>query len=105
MANKTKQANPGTVQFNKIISELPEKRKNIKTQIEFRHELLESQKRVNYKNGFDRLQGAKRLPGLDANAKSRMKELQKKAKQSLNGEPSHLIVNYKKELIYYNIYI
>ena len=43
MANKKKQANPGTVQFNKLISELPEKREKIKAQIEFRHELLESQ--------------------------------------------------------------
>ena len=95
MANKKKQANPGTVQFNKLISELPEKREKIKAQVEFRHELLESQKRVNYKNEFDRLQGAKRLPGLDANAKPRMKELQNKAKQSLNGEPSHRIYSTK----------
>ena len=95
MANKKKQAKPGTVQFNKLISELPEKREKIKAQIEFRHELLESQKRVNYKNEFDRLQGAKKLPGLDANAKSRMKELQKKAKQSLNGAPSHRIYSAK----------
>ena len=90
-----KKANPGTVQFNKSIAELPEKRENIKTQIEFRHDLLESQKRVNYKNESDRLQGAKRLPGLDANAKSRMKGLQKKAKQSLNGSPSHRIYSTK----------
>ena len=64
--------------------------------------LLESQKRVNYKNEFDRLQGAKKLHGLDANAKSRMKELQKKAKQSLNG--THLIVfiqrNFNLNIIY-----
>ena len=96
MANKKKQANPGTVQFDKLIFELPEKREKIKSQIEFRHELLESQKRVNYKNEFDRIQGAKKLPGLDANAKARMKELQKKAKQSLNGgEPSHRIYSTK----------
>ena len=68
---------------------------NIKAHIEFRHDILESQKRVNYKNEFDRLQGAKKLPGLDANAKSRMKELQKKAKQSLNGTPSHIIYSTK----------
>ena len=70
---------------------MPEKREKIKAQIEFRHELLESQKRVNYKSEFDRLQGAKKLPGLDANAKSRTKGLQKKAKQTLNGEPAHRI--------------
>ena len=95
MANKKKQATPGSVQFNKLISELPEKREKIKTRIGFRHELLESQKRGNYKNEFGRLQGAKRLPGLGANAKSRMKELQKKAKQSLNCEPSHRIYSTK----------
>ena len=86
-----KKANPGTVQFKKLIAELTEKREKIKAHIEFRHGLLESQKRVNYKSGFDRLQGAKRLPGLDANTKSRMKGLQEKAKQSLNGSPSHRI--------------
>ena len=51
---------PGIVQFNKLIAELLEKRKNIKTQVQFRHDLLESQKRVNYKSEFDRLQGAKK---------------------------------------------
>ena len=73
-----KKANPGTVQYNKLVAELPEKREKIKAQIEFIHDLLESQKRVNYKNEFDRLQGAKKLPGLDANAKSRMKEYRRK---------------------------
>ena len=70
MANKKKQANPGTVQFNKLISELPEKREKIKAQIEFRHELLESQKRVNYKNEFDRLQGAKKTARIGCQSKS-----------------------------------
>ena len=90
-----KKANPGTVQFNKLIAELSERRENIKAQVQFRHDLLESQKRVIYKNEFDRLQGAKRLPGLDANTKTRMKELQKKAKQPLKGEPSHRIYSTK----------
>ena len=94
MANE-KKVIPGTVQYDKLIAELPAKREKIKAQIEFRHELLESQKRVNYKNEFDRLQGAKKLPGLDAKTKSRMQELQKKAKQSLNGEPSHRIYSTK----------
>ena len=78
MANKKKQATPGTVQFNKLIAELPEKREKIKAQIEFRHELLESQKRVNYKNEFDRLQGAKKQSALDPNVKSRIQELKRK---------------------------
>ena len=78
-----------------MIAELPEKREKNKAQIEFRNNILESQKRVNYKNEFDRLQGAKKLSGLDATAKTRMKELQKKAKQSLNGSPAHRIYSTK----------
>ena len=54
-----KQAIHGTAQFNKLIAELPEQRKN-KAQIEFRNDILESQKRINYKSEFDRLQGAKK---------------------------------------------
>ena len=73
MPYKKKQAIPGTVQFNKLIAELPEKRKKIKAQVEFRNDILEPQERVNYKSEFDRLQGAKQLPGLDANTKTRMK--------------------------------
>ena len=95
MPYKKKQAIPRTVQFNKIIAELPEQREKVKAQVQFRHDLSESQKRVNYKNKFDRLQGAKRLPGLDVNTKTRMKELQKKAKQSSNGTPSHIIYSTK----------
>ena len=90
-----KKTNPGTVQFNKLIAELPEKRENIKAQIGFRHKLLESQKRVNYQSEFDRLQGAKELPGLGAKTKTRMNELQQKAKQSRKGEPSHIIYSAK----------
>ena len=59
MPYKRKQAIPGTVQFNKSTAELPDKIQNIKAQVQFRHDLLESQKRVNYKSEFDRLQGAK----------------------------------------------
>ena len=93
---RKKQATPGSIQFNKLIAELPEKREKIKAQVQFRHDLLESQKRVNYQNEFDRLQGAKKLPGLDASTKSRMQELQKKARQSLKGgEPSHRIYSTK----------
>ena len=90
-----KKANPGTVQLNKLIAELPEQIEKVKAQVQFRHDLLESQKQVNYKNEFDRLHGAKIIAGPDDNAKSRMKELQKKAKQSLKGEPSHRIYSSK----------
>ena len=72
MPYKKKQPIPGSVQFNKLIAELPEKRE-IKSQIEFRNSIIESQKRINYKNEFDRLQGARKISGLDANAKTRMK--------------------------------
>ena len=95
MPYKKKQAIPGNGQFNKLISELPEKREKIKAQVELRNDILESQKRVNYKSEFERLQGAKRLPGLNANTITRMKELQKKAKQPLNGTPSHRIYSTK----------
>ena len=90
-----KKAAPGTVQSNKLISELPEKPEKIKAQVQFRHDLLESQQRVNYKNEVDRFPGAKKLPVLDTNTKSRMKELQNKARQSLNGSPSHRIYSTK----------
>ena len=95
MTYKKKEAIPSTVQFNELAAEIPEKRKKIRAQIEFRNDLLESQKRINYKSEFDRLQGAKKLPGLDANTKTRMQELQKKARQSLNGSPSHRIYSIK----------
>ena len=80
-------------------------RENIKAQVQFRHDLLESQKRVTYKHEFDRLQGPKKLPGLDANTKSRMKELQQKAKQSLNGSPYHRFCSTKFliKILFYNI--
>ena len=80
---------PGTVQFNKLIAELPEDQGKVKTQVQFRHDILESQKIMNYKNEFDRLQGAEQLPGLDPNTKTIMNELQENTNQSLKGEPSH----------------
>ena len=73
-----KKATPGTVQLNKSIAGLHEQQEKVKAQVQFRHDLLESQKIINDKNEFDRLQGAKKLPGLDTNTKSRMKELPKK---------------------------
>ena len=76
MAIKT-QPTPGSVQFNKLFAELPEKGENIQAQFKFRHDLLESQKRINYQNEFDRLQGSKKLSGLDPHVKGRMQELHK----------------------------
>ena len=73
-----------------MIAELPERRDKIKAQVQFRHEILQSQKRVNYQNVLDRIQGAKRLTALHPNATSRMKELQNKARKSLKGEPHNI---------------
>ena len=53
-----------------MIAELPERREKIQAQVQFRSEILEFQKRVNYQNEFDRLQSAKRLTALHPNAKS-----------------------------------
>ena len=69
MANK-KKLNLASIQANRLIAELPGKQKEIKTQVQLRTEILESQKRVNYQNEFDRLQGSKRLTALHPNAKS-----------------------------------
>ena len=52
---------------------------------------MESQKRVNYQNDFDRLQGVKSLPGLNQNVKNRMKDLQSMARLSLKGQQPHRI--------------
>ena len=71
---------------NKLMSDMKKKRADIVSSVQFRNDVLESQKRVNYQNEFDRLQGAKKLSGLNPNVKSRMQELQKKAKQSLKGD-------------------
>ena len=47
---------------------------------------MEVQKRINYQSEFDRLQGAKRLTALHPNVKSRMIDIQNKARQSLKGD-------------------
>ena len=79
---------------NKLMSDMKKKREDIASSVQFRNDVLESQKRVNYQNEFDRLQGSKKLSGLNPNVKSRMQELQKKAKQSLKGE-THRIYSTK----------
>ena len=81
------------------------KREKIKAQIEFRHDLLESQKRVNYNNESDRLQGAQKLSGLDTHVKPRMKDLQSMARKSLKGDGDTHRIYSTKLLIYCNIYI
>ena len=99
MANK--RLNSASAPANKWIAELPEKRKKIKAQVQLRTEILESQKRVNYQNEFDRLQGAKRLNALHPKAKSRMNDLQNMARKSLKGD-THAI--YKNQFnLFHNI--
>ena len=79
---------------NKLIAEMKKKRANNVSSVEIRNDILESQKRVNYMNEFDRLQGAKKLTALDPNVKKRMQDLQKKARQSLKGD-THRIYSTK----------
>ena len=79
---------------NKLMDEMKKKRANIVSSIEFRNDILESQKRINYMNEFDRLRGSKKLSALDPNAKNRMQELQKMARKSLKGD-THRIYSTK----------
>ena len=85
MANK-KKLNLASTQANKSITELPERREKLKAQVQFRHYSSESKKRGNYQNEFDRLQGAKKVPALQPNVKSRMEDLQSMARKSPKGE-------------------
>ena len=101
MTNK-KKANPKALMpkgyeiDNKLMDEMKKKRANIVSSVQFRNDILESQKRINYQNEFDRLQGSKKISGLDPNVKSRMQELQKKARQSLKGDTdTHRIYSTK----------
>ena len=59
MPNK-KKLNPASTQANKLIAELPGRREKITAQEQFRHYILESQKRINYQSEFDRLQGSEK---------------------------------------------
>ena len=79
---------------NKLMEEMQKKKVNIASSIQFRNDILESQKRVNYQNEFDRLHGAKKLSALDPTSKNRMKDLQDKARKSLKGE-THIIYSTK----------
>ena len=54
-----KHLKPGSIQSNKFISDLPEKRQRIEASIAFRNNALESSKRTNYQNEYDRLSGLK----------------------------------------------
>ena len=56
-----KHLKPGSIQSNKFISDLPEKRLKIEASIAFRNNALESAKRTNYQLEYDRLHGLKDL--------------------------------------------
>ena len=99
---KTNKLNLASIQADKLIAELPERREKIKTQIQFINQLLESQKRVNYQNEFDRLQGADKLTALQPDVTSRMKGLQNMARKSLKGD-THAIYIKKNSFICHNI--
>ena len=75
---------------NKLMEEMKKKKKSIASSVQFRNEVLESQKRVNYQNEFDRLQNTKKLSALDPTAKARMEHLQREARKSHKGE-THII--------------
>ena len=97
MADKNKLYLVST-QANQLIAELPERREKIKAPALFRNEISEFQRRVNYQNELDRLQGSKRLAALEPDVKSRMNDFQQKARRPLNGEPSQAI--YKTSFIF-----
>jgi phenylalanyl-tRNA synthetase alpha subunit len=79
---------------NKLMEEMKKKKVNIASSVQFRNDVLESQKRVNYQNEFDRLHSTKKLSALDPTAKKRMIDLQKEARKSLKGE-THIIYSTK----------
>ena len=63
-----------------------------------------SQKRINYKSEFDRLQGARKLSGLDPHVKTRMQELQKsKTITKWFTISSHLFYQVLINISFYNI--
>ena len=76
-----------------MIAGLPERQEKIKAQVQFRNEFLESQKRVNYQNEFDSLQGSETLTALQPDVKSRMKGLQNMARKSLKGDTHAIYIN------------
>ena len=94
MHTKNKFIIPGSIQANKLIAELPEKRQKIKASIQFRNDLLEAQKKVNYQSEFGRLQGSKRLSAVDPAIKTKMKTLKHLANESLKTQ-THAIYKIK----------
>ena len=67
------------------MSEMKKKQASVASSVQFRNEVLDSQKRINYQSESDRLRRAKRLTALHPNVKSRMTVIQHIARQSLKG--------------------
>ena len=72
MANR-KTTNPlalmGYETYNTLMSEIRTNKATIVSSVQFKNDILESQKRINYQTKFDRLQGAKRIIGLQPHVK------------------------------------
>ena len=89
--------------FNKrdaVLHEIQRHRENQASSIKFRKNMLESQKRANYKNEYDRLRGALTTGLVRETSKryinQRMGRLKELASESVNGV-KHEIFNPKKE--------
>ena len=96
--------NRNKTNFNKrdaVLHEIHRHRENQATRIKFRNNILESQKRANYKNEYDRLRGVM-TTGLvkDATSKKyineRMGRLKELASESIHGK-GHAVFKPKKE--------
>ena len=81
--------NPSSLQVNKLIAELPERRERITASVKYRDDLLKHQQRSNYINEYDRLKGEierRRVRGLQSvKLKDRQSDLKKLSKLSLYG--------------------
>ena len=93
--------NPSSLQVNKLIAELPERRERITASVKYRHDLLKHQERSNYINEYDRLKGEIERSKLDklhgySRLEARLKKIKELAKLSINGEPHEI---YQKQQI------
>ena len=86
MANKDttnpKALVPKGYEIDDELSEMKKIKASVASSVQFRNGILESQKRVNYQNEFDRVQAAKRISALHPNVKERMNYIQQKARAS-----------------------
>ena len=89
-----KHLKPGSIQSNKFISDLPEKRAKIEASIAFRNNALESSKRTNYQNEYDRIHGLKDLNNSLIPAKiDKEKAIKHKLSNAVNIERGYKLVD------------